>query len=130
MTPSFEVLTPRAQEFLAQLLSSDFTSAAAKFDQEMKKALNESQLKDSWQNLVKDLGTLLQMDVERTSEVEDYRIVVMRCHFQRAIIDVQLVFNDQEQISGLNFIPTQMEYHPPDYVAEAAFHEREVTIGD
>ena len=130
MTPSFGVLTPRAQEFLAQLLSSDFASAAAKFDPEMKKALNESQLEDSWQNLVKDLGTLLQMDVERTSEVEDYRIVVMRCHFQRAIIDVQLVFNDQEQISGLNFIPTQMEYHPPDYVTEAAFHEREVTIGE
>ncbi len=130
MAPPFEVLTPLAQEFLAQLLSSDFASATLKFDPEMKSALNESQLKDSWQNLVKDLGTLLQMDVERTTEVEDYRIVVVRCHFQRAIIDVQLVFNDHEQISGLNFIPTPMEYHPPDYVTEAAFHEEEVTIGE
>jgi dienelactone hydrolase len=129
MTSPFEILTPLAQEFVGLLLRFDFPSATAKFDDQMKAALSESQLQESWQNLIKEAGVLLQIDVERTSEVENYWIVIIRCHFQRAIIDVQLVFNDQQQISGLNFIPTQMEYHPPDYVTEAAFHEEEVTIG-
>jgi uncharacterized protein len=96
----------------------------------MKKALSESQLQDSWQNLIKDQGTLLSMDTERITEVENYWMVIIRCHFQSAIIDVQVVFDEQHQISGLNFIPTQMEYHAPDYVTEADFHEEEVTIGE
>jgi hypothetical protein len=129
MTASFEDLKPLAQEFVSQLLRFDFTSARDRFDDQMKSVLSETELQDSWMNLVKELGTLLFMDVESTSEVENYQMVVIRCHFQRAIVDVQLVFNDQQQISGLNFIPTQMEYHPSDYVEEDAFHEEEVTIG-
>jgi dienelactone hydrolase len=130
MTSPFEDLTPLAQEFVGLLLRFDFTSATARFDDQMKSTFSETKLQDSWQNLIKEAGTLLQMDVERTQEVENYWIVIIRCHFQRSIIDVQVVFNDQEQISGLNFIPTQMEYHPPAYVNEAAFHEMEVTIGE
>lgn len=130
MIAPFEVLTPLAQEFVGLLLGFDFMSATARFDEEMKAALSETQLKESWMNLITEAGVLLQMDTERTQEVENYRIVVLRCHFQRAIIDVQVVFNDQEQISGLNFIPTQMEYHPPAYVNEAAFQEVEVMVGE
>ncbi|MDP3065456.1 MAG: DUF3887 domain-containing protein [Methanobacteriaceae archaeon] len=130
MTSTFETLTPLAQEFVGQILRFDFTSATAKFDDQMKAALSETELQDSWLNLIKETGTLLQMDVEHTQEVENYWIVVIRCHFQQTIIDVQVVFNDHEQISGLNFTPTQMEYHPPAYVNEAAFQEVEVTIGE
>jgi hypothetical protein len=130
MTSPFETLKPLAQEFVAQILRLDFTSATTRFDPQMKSALSETELQDKWLNLMKESGVLLQMDVEGTQEVENYRIVVIRCHFQRAIIDVQVVFDDQEQISGLNFIPTQMEYHPPAYVQEDSFQEVEVTIGE
>jgi len=130
MTSPFETLTPLAQEFVGLLLRFDFTSATARFDQQMKAAFSETQLQESWQNLIKEAGTLLQMGVERTFELESYRVVLIRCHFQLAIIDVQVVFNDQEQISGLTFIPTQTEYHPPAYVKEDSFQEVEVTVGE
>jgi dienelactone hydrolase len=70
------------------------------------------------------------MNPTRTAEMEGYKIVIIRCDFQRAIIDVQVVFNEQVQIGGLNFIPTNIEYHAPDYVNKSAFHETEVTIGE
>ncbi len=77
-----------------------------------------------------DAGTLLQLTPTRTAEAESYKIVIIRCQFQQTIIDIQVVFDKQEQISGLNFMPTQMIYNPPEYVNESAFHEVDVTIGE
>ena len=127
---SFEGLKESAQNFVVLLLKADFKSATSKFDDQMIATLTESKLKESWQNLVSEAGNLLQLDIERTVEVENYRIVVVRCHFQRNIMDVQVVFNKNEEISGLNFTPTLFEYHPPTYVDESAFHELDVTIGE
>jgi len=55
---------------------------------------------------------------------------VVRCQFQMNNIDVQVVFNENNQISGLNFTPTNFEYHPPDYINESAFEESDLTIGE
>ncbi|MCE5214575.1 MAG: DUF3887 domain-containing protein [Methanobacterium sp.] len=126
---AFENLKELAQNFVLLLIKADFTSATSNFDDQMKAALTISKLQESWLNLVLDAGSLLQVEIEKTIEMENYRIVVVRCQFQRNIIDVQVVFNENEQISGLNFTPTNFEYHPPEYVNESAFEELDVIIG-
>jgi len=130
MNLSFEDLKAKAQNFVDLLLKGDFTSAASKFDDQMRIALDEAKLQETWINAIAEAGALLQLNQPRTAEMEGYKIVIIRCDFQRVIIDVQVVFNKQGQISGLNFIPTNMEYHAPDYVNKSAFHEADVTIGD
>ncbi|MGZ7096685.1 MAG: alpha/beta hydrolase, partial [Methanobacterium sp.] len=127
---SFEDLKATAQIFVSQLLKSDFKGAASKFDDQMKSVLNESTLQESWQKAIGDAGSLLNIEVKSATEVENYRVVIIRCYFQMAILDVNVVFNEKGQISGLNLIPTQTEYHPPEYVNESAFHEIDVTIGE
>lgn len=126
---AFESLKELARNFVGLLLKADFTSATSNFDDQMKAALIESKLQESWQNLILDAGILLQVEIESTMEMENYRIVVVRCQFQRNIVDVRVVFNENRQISGLNFTPTNFEYHPPDYINESAFDELDVTIG-
>lgn len=128
-TEAFESLKELAQNFVGLLLKAEFTSATSKFDDQMKAALTESKLQESWQNLISDAGSLLQLDIESIAEMENYRIVIVRCKFQRNIIDVRVVFNEDEQISGLNFTPSNFEYHPPDYINESAFYELDVTVG-
>jgi dienelactone hydrolase len=130
MNSSFEDLKAKAQNFIDLLLKGDFTSATSRFDDQMKIALNEAKLQETWIKTITEAGTLLQLNPSRTAEMEDYQMVIIRCDFQRAIIDVQVVFNEQGQISGLNFIPTNIEYHAPDYVNKSAFYETEVTIGE
>ena len=130
MNSSFEDLKAKAQNFIDLLLKADFTSATNMFDDQMKIALNEAKLQETWINTITEAGALLQLNPTRTAEMEGYKIVIIRCDFQRAIIDIQVVFNEQGQISGLNFIPTNIEYHAPDYVNKSAFHETEVTIGE
>ncbi|OEC85119.1 MULTISPECIES: alpha/beta hydrolase [Methanobacterium] len=127
---SFEDLIETAQNFIGLLLAGDFTSTASKFDDQMKIALNEAKLQETWINTIKEAGTLIQLNAPKTAEVESYRIVTIPCSFQRSIIEVQITFNKEGQISGLNFIPTNMEYHAPDYVEKSAFHEIDTTIGE
>ena len=126
---SFEDLKETAQNFIMLLLNGDFTSAATNFDDQMKIALNEDKLQETWTNTIKEAGILIQLNTAVTAEVEGYRIVTIPCSFQRSIINVKVVFNKEGQISGLNFISTSMEYHAPDYVEKSAFHEVDVTIG-
>jgi len=119
-----------AQEFIDQLIQGDFKGAAAKFDEPMKTALDENKLWESWQNIIADAGVLLQITPKKTTEMEGYKIVVIKCQFQRSDVDIQVVFNKKGQISGLNFTPLQTVYNPPAYVNESAFHEVEVTLGE
>lgn len=130
MNSSFEDLKVEAQNFVSLILKGDFKSATSKFDDQMKTALDEAKLQETWINTIAEAGTLIGMNPTQTAEMEGYKIVIIKCDFQRVIIDVQVVFNEQGKISGLNFIPTCMEYHAPAYVNESAFHETDVTIGE
>ncbi|WP_414469700.1 alpha/beta hydrolase [Methanobacterium sp. ACI-7] len=130
MSSSFEDLKTEAQNFVDLLLNGNFKSATSRFDDQMKIALNEAKLQEIWINTIAEAGTLLQLNPTSTTEMEGYKIVIIRCDFQRVIIDIQVVFNEQGRISGLNFIPTNMEYHAPEYVNKSAFHEIDVIIGD
>ena len=103
---SFGDLKEIAQNFVELLLKADFTSATNMFDDQMKIALNEAKLQETWINAIAEAGVLLQINPTHTTEMEGYKVIIIRCDFQRAIVDVQVVFNEQGQISGLNFIPT------------------------
>lgn len=119
-----------AQTFVSELLRGDFKSAASKFDKQMNDALSEDKLMDTWHNLIKDAGALLDISPTKTVEMECYKIVVIKCAFQQTIIDIQVVYNESKEISGLTFNPTNFKYNTPEYVVESNFDETDVTVGD
>jgi hypothetical protein len=110
---NFENLKALAQRFVFQLLQNNYDRAVSQFDKDMKTVLSEDKLKESWKGLTEPAGDLIQMNVLQTVEMEGHRIVSVRCQFERVTIDVQVVFNHKGHISGLNFMPTEMEYQPP-----------------
>lgn len=127
---SFENLKALAERFVSQLLQNNYDKAASQFDDQMKTFLSEVKLKESWEGLTAQAGDLIQIGVLQSAEMEGHRIVSVRCQFEGATIDVQVVFNSKGHISGLSFIPSQTEYHPPSYVDTSTFREVEVTIGE
>jgi hypothetical protein len=129
-TVSFEDLNVSARIFINRLLHADYTGAISQFDDQMKSVFSEAKLQESWKGLVTDAGTLLHLTLTRTAEMENYKILIIKVEFQRTIIDVQVVFNDQSEISGLNFMPVEIVYNPPDYVNESSFHEVDVVVGE
>ncbi|MGZ4856798.1 MAG: serine aminopeptidase domain-containing protein [Methanobacteriaceae archaeon] len=126
---SFEDLEVLAQTFVAKLLKADFATAADLFDEQMKTLFPEVKLKESVQRFFGEAGNFLELKITRTAELESYRIVFIRSQFERAVIDVQVVFDIQGQISGLNFIPLQTVYNPPAYVDQSTFEDIDVTVG-
>lgn len=127
---SIEELKETAENFVKLLLKADFKAATVQFDDTMASVMNETKLQEAWQSVTSDAGTLLELVTVDTSEIENYKIIIVKCHYQRFDIDVQVVFNNNEQVSGLNFKPVQIAYTPPEYVDESSFHEVEVTVGE
>ncbi len=118
-----------AERFVSQMLQGNYEMAASQFDNQMKTAIPLPELKKSWQRLTIPAGDLIQSGVLQTAELEGHQIVSVRCQFERATIDVQVVLNRKGRISGLSLIPSQTEYHTPDYVDDSTFKEVEVTVG-
>ena len=127
---SFEDLKVLAQNFVVKLFKADFAAAVELFDQQMKTLFPEVKLKETVQRFFGESGNFLELEVTRTAELESYRLVFIRTKFERAAIDVQVVFNNQGQISGLNFIPVQTTYHPPPYIDQSSFRDEDVTVGN
>ena len=58
-------------------------------------------------------------------------MVIVTCAFEKAALDIQVVFDQEQRIAGLFFAQakTTTEYAPPSYVQPHAFRETEVTVG-
>ncbi len=131
---SFDELKPLAQKIIDQLANGDFAAATTLFDGQMKNALSEAKLKEYWQKMAEHAGAFRQQSVAGTADLGMYRIVVVACQFEHAVINVQVVFNVDGQVSGLAPVPASgsaasQAYNPPAYVDRSRFHESEVTIG-
>jgi dienelactone hydrolase len=127
---SFGDLEGLAKIFVGKLLNTDFIGAHNQFDDNMKMSINETKLQESWQNAIEEAGTLLQIIATDTKEMENYKIIILKCQFQKFDVDVQIVFNEQVEISGLNFTPINYVYNPPEYIVESTFNEVDVTVGE
>jgi uncharacterized protein len=127
---SFGDLEGLAKIFVGKLLNTDFIGAHNQFDDNMKMSINETKLQESWQNAVEEAGNLLQIITTDTREMENYKIITLKCQFQKFDVDVQIVFNEQGEISGLNFTPINYVYNPPEYIVESTFNEVDVTVGE
>jgi len=131
----FQELIPIAQTFVDQLVQGDFAAAGSRFTAAMTSAMPTAKLKDTWQQLLLQTGAFQKQLGTQTLELKGYKIVLVTCQFEKAVIDVQVTFDAQNRIGGLFFkpgqasLPTLQAYAAPAYVKIASFTEREVTVG-
>jgi len=117
-----------ARTLVAQMAAGKFSEAVEPFDEVMKKALPSDKLQAVWGSLVKQHGPLERTTETRTEKIQQYRAVYVTCPFQRGLLDAKVVFNSNNKISGLFFVPAG-KYKPPDYADFSKFEEKEISIG-
>jgi dienelactone hydrolase len=124
-------LQQAAQDFVRWVAEGDFSSAGRLFDSNMVQAFPEAKLKETWLQLVGQVGPFLKILTCQTVERQEHRIVTVSCQFEKAPIDIHVVFNRSGQIAGLNMqiAPAAAPYNAPAYVDAASFHEVEATVG-
>jgi dienelactone hydrolase len=120
-------LIPLAEKFLSHLIQNESEDAIAMFDKTMTKALPSEKLEKMWPMLQLQAGVFEEIIASRLEEQGSYRIVFLTCRFKKTLLDAKVVFDKEDKIAGLFFVPT---YSPPPYEDQTKFREEEITFGD
>jgi len=96
-------LEPIAKDFVSLLEKRDFSKATTYFDHAMKEALSSDQLNKIWLDLNIKAGNFeKQIEIKRENNK-----VFVTCKFEKGMLDLKVVFNDLNQISGFWIVPSK-----------------------
>jgi len=120
-----------AKEFVNLLVKENFIQAETCFDSTVKGLMPADKLQGIWKELLAETGPFKKEARIRKDKKSEYDIIYVTCEFEKTSLDIQIVFNNKKEISGLWFLPpgTSLEYKIPAYVKPDGFTEKEVTVG-
>jgi uncharacterized protein len=113
---------------LSEILSENFSALYARFDEKMKAAMPEDTLKETLKTLFIQVGSFKSQVSFLHKKSGDYDIFTATCQFEIAALDIELVFNPQQKISGLFFKPaaSTIQKRPQNPKKPYPYHEEEV----
>lgn len=125
-----------ATEFISTLADEDFAAAVSYFDDQMRQALPAADLKTAWAQVIDQAGGF-ESELSRTQgKADGYDVVIATTQFQKAALNIRMVFDSDQRMAGLFFQPatsptaTTDAWQPPAYADTARVAEAEVTIGE
>jgi hypothetical protein len=129
-----DALQATAKKFVAQLAAGDFAAAVKSFDATMKEALPAEKLREVWGALNAQAGPFKDQIGARAASEGKYRIVFVKCRFEKTVLEAKVVFNEAKEIAGLFFLPpgdapAGGADAAPGYADPAAFRESAMRVG-
>ncbi len=116
--------------FVDKLVAGDYDGAVGFFDSTIKKALPEKKLAETWLGLQAQVGPFQGETGKRLEKIQEYDVVFVTVQFEKALIDIRVVFNSDRRIAGLFFQPAQgLGYTVPPYANPELFTEVDVKVG-
>jgi len=88
------------------LVKEQFDTVVASFDPNMKTALPTDKLSETWKAVTQQAGTFKRQMGSRTEKVQQFNVTLVTSEFEKGPLDIKLVYNDQNQVAGLFFVPT------------------------
>jgi dienelactone hydrolase len=122
-------LTEKALQFVDLLVEERFADAHATFDDTMKSALPVDQLEAAWAEIQSQVGDYAQPVAVRHEADAQYVAIIVQAEFEQAPLDIRVVYDRDDLVSGLFFQPAQGAYESPPYADPAAFTEGELIVG-
>jgi dienelactone hydrolase len=122
-------LLGKAQSVVDDLAAGNFAKVVALFDATMTTALPEDKLRAAWLTVTQQAGAFRQRVSVTSRQQGELIITRVTCHFEKADLDTQVVFNPDGRIAGLAFVPPAPPWVPPAYATPSAYVEVDVTVG-
>jgi dienelactone hydrolase len=125
-----------AQQLVTRFVQGDFEAVVQSLDESLRQQLPVEKLQATLQALVASVGKFKEQVGAHIFQIPSAELVIVTCAFANANLDINVAFNKQDKIVGLNI--TQVGgveqqytavYEPPAYVNQDLFTEREVQIG-
>jgi dienelactone hydrolase len=128
--PADPEVAARAEAVVDDLVAGRFAEVYARFDQKMREGLPVEKIAAGWNTVQQAAGSFERRLSTTTDAKGGYRIAIVSCAFERANVDVQVVFDGQDRIAGLFMRPTGPRAMAalPDYAKPGAYTERDVTV--
>jgi dienelactone hydrolase len=123
--------TGRAIALVDAFVKGDYTAVGEDFDPTMRKALPTDKRKEIWEKLIDQVGPFQKRVRTRVTKADKYDIILVTCQFEKAALDVRVVFDADKKVSGLQFRPVQAayEFKPPPYARPESYREEQITVG-
>ncbi len=128
--PSAISLEKTATTFVDYLAGGQYGQAVESFDETMAGLMTASALEEAWDSVIAQAGEFEDIVGTRTARQNEYDLVFVTCRFANTTLDIQLTFDDMQQVAGLFFLPATEAYHPPQYADTDRFSEEEVVVGE
>ena len=122
----------QAQQVVNQLASGAFPELEAQLTARMKAALPPGGMETVWKSITAQFGALQKQLGAREQQLGALKIGIVTCVFEKATLDVNVVFDAQGHVAGLNLKPAGSPAAPytlPPYADAASFTEQPVTVG-
>ncbi len=118
-----------ARDFLQDLATEKYDSAVQQFDSVLKARLPAPTLEVVWKALQKQVGPFRQYKGHHTDTRSGWFIVFLTCRFEKALLDLKLVYNEDREIAGLFFLPaSNVSWRLPPYADTTLFHSEPVEV--
>jgi pimeloyl-ACP methyl ester carboxylesterase len=112
---------------MTEIASENYPAFYSRFDEQMKAAMSEEKLQETWKSIITQAGSFKSQLSSVHQKSGEYDVYITTCQFERVALDVQLVFNQKQQISGLFFKPAASTNRPQEPKKPYPYHEEEVT---
>ena len=124
-------LESNAQTFVLQLANQEFETAVQTFDSTMTDALPADKLSELWHGALSQAGAYQSITAIRSEPVGSYLAVFVTTQFESTALDVKVVYDQENKIAGLFFVPTTTpaSWKPPAYADTTEIVNEEVTLG-
>jgi uncharacterized protein len=131
---SQSLLTPEkaAENILQELNNKEYSKITPLFDQIIAAKMNDVQLGQTYESILQKVGAFQKSETSPSERKMDGSIVVDQlCSFENTNLIFRIKFNEQNKISGFQFLPTQpkAQYKVPSYAKPDEITEQEVKVG-
>jgi len=131
--PAIKTTEDLAIDIVTLLMDKNYTGVYSYFDSSITTNITAEQFQDVWaQRIITPNGNLTKIVKTRLTNESGYLIVYVTCNFTKQnVLDVKIVFNNQNKVMGLLVEPAQgtYQYTPPSYVNLSAFTEMNISVG-
>ncbi|HJX83806.1 MAG TPA: alpha/beta fold hydrolase, partial [Candidatus Angelobacter sp.] len=103
----------RSREVVTQLAAREFDKVEARFDATMSSLSPVAKLAETWHAILARAGSFKSITGTRQQASQKYEVVFVTTEFERAILDLKLVWDSQGHIAGFFIAPGQSGQERP-----------------
>lgn len=101
-------IAQKAENVVDSMAKGNYKAATRDFDNAMTSTMSAETLAKLWTDLSRQAGAFKARTATREAKELGFETVFVTCRFDKLNLDLKVVFDNRQQVSGLWLVPSQM----------------------